>query len=683
MQAKVRYCALLAVLLLLCLAYLVCRGARAPRHRKARRSYLGGQGALATPSRPPNTTAACTMATCFDFSLCEGRDFLVYVYPVEEAVPPSTSYMKVLEAVRASPWHTPDPALACLFVLGLDTLDRDPLSQDFVRNLPSRLERLPTWRGGANHLIFNLYSGTWPDYAEDLSFSIGRAILAKASMAVENYRPGFDISLPLFHRHHPARGGAPGTATSNLFPVTTRHFLAFKGKRYVHGIGSDARNSLHHLHNGRDVVMVTTCKHGKNWREMMDERCEEDNAEYDRWDYEELLSNSTFCLVPRGRRLGSFRFLETLQAGCLPVILSNGWQLPLAELVDWTRAAVVIDERQLLQVTEVLHGLSKPQIHSMRQQTQVLWDRYLSSVEKIVWTTLEIVRARVAPHTSSPLHHWNSHPGALLLPSSPSPATTFTAIISTSPNLTLTSSSPIFRLIRAVSESSSVASIVVVWSSVVRPPPLQDWVRLGRLAPGTPLTIAPPSTSSISPRFHAASEAPTEAVLCLEEDVSLTTSEVDFALEVWRDFQDRLVGFPARGHWWDETRRRWRFDSRWTNEYSVVLTTAAFLHRRLAALFLTALPPALAAPRPACEHLLINFLAAHLTRLPPVKVTQRRVVRAGGREEWRGVQACMAQFVEGFGYMPLVRSQVRLDPVLFKDPVSNTRKKYRRMELVQ
>ena len=52
--------------------------------------------------------------------------------------------------------------------------------------------------------------------------------------------------------------------------------------RYLHGIGSETRNSLYHLHNGKDVVLVTTCKHGKNWRELQDERCEEDNEEYDR-----------------------------------------------------------------------------------------------------------------------------------------------------------------------------------------------------------------------------------------------------------------------------------------------------------------------------------------------------------------------------------------------------------------
>lgn len=35
---------------------------------------------------------------------------------------------------------------------------------------------------------------------------------------------------------------------------------------------------------------------------------------------------------------------------------------------------------------------------------------------------------------------------------------------------------------------------------------------------------------------------------------------------------------------------------------------------------------------------------------------------------------------EEFGYMPLVSSRLRLDPVLFKDPVSVLRKKYRSLE---
>ena len=58
----------------------------------------------------------------------------------------------------------------------------------------SRLERLPTWRGGQNHLVFNLYSGTWPDYAEDLSFDIGKAILAKVGCFAFDFIVTFTFS---------------------------------------------------------------------------------------------------------------------------------------------------------------------------------------------------------------------------------------------------------------------------------------------------------------------------------------------------------------------------------------------------------------------------------------------------------------------------------------------------------
>jgi glucuronyl/N-acetylglucosaminyl transferase EXT1 len=127
--------------------------------------------------------------------------------------------------------------------------------------------------------------------------------------------------------------------------------LFCQGKRYTYGIGSETRNALFHLHNGRDVVAVTTCKHGKSWRETKDDRCDADQAEFDRYDFTALMSESLACLAPRGRRLGSFRFLEALQYGCLPVVLSNGWVLPFSEVIDWKQAALFADERLLFQVS--------------------------------------------------------------------------------------------------------------------------------------------------------------------------------------------------------------------------------------------------------------------------------------------------------------------------------------------
>lgn len=54
---------------------------------------------------------------------------------------------------------------------------------------------------------------------------------------------------------------------------------------------------------------------------------------------------------------------------------------------------------------------------------------------------------------------------------------------------------------------------------------------------------------------------------------------MDFAFTVWQSFPDRIVGYPARSHFWDSGKERWGYTSKWTNDYSMVLTGAAIYHK--------------------------------------------------------------------------------------------------------
>ena len=410
-------------------------------------------------SKSPQT---CTMATCFDKSKCRiNQDLTVYIY--EEAFQnikykkSSTGnnwslYDRIVYIMKQSKYYTTNPETACLFLVPFDTLVRDPLDDEYyIHRMTEKISNLPHWNGGKNHIIFNLYSGTWPAYKEDLKFDFGQAILAKASFSEEFYRMGFDISLPLFKKDQTQFKGVeniftvsqqskakledPNTNTNAqsqtnflgpmlrnnqkplkiepLYPASRKYLLTFKGKRYLTGIGSETRNLLYHIHSPPDVVMLTTCKHGKDWEVYADSRCEEDNKMYETYDYDELLGNSTFCLVPRGRRLGSFRFLESLRASCIPVVMANSWVLPFEEVLDWSTALVAFDERARFQAPFRLREFKDDQIFDMRQQGIFLYHSYFSSLEKIILTTLEIIRERVFPEFKRPSWIWNNGNGVV------------------------------------------------------------------------------------------------------------------------------------------------------------------------------------------------------------------------------------------------------------------------------
>ena len=221
--------------------------------------------------------------------------------------------------------------------------------------------------------------------------------------------------------------------------------------------------------------MLTTCIHGNNWKigcktlECI-ERCDKDNAFYDKWDYWSLMTKSTFCLVPRGRRLGTFRFLEAIKAGCIPIVMANGWVLPFSEKIDWSRAVITWDERLFTDFEEIINAISKEEIYKMKQQIAWLYSAYFSSFEQIITTTLEIIKDRIFFDKSRNYEDWNNWPGALIKMNhftdnyplkTFSPIRYFTTVI----YVTEANAWNIYKQVDAVEKSGKSDQIFILWAS--------------------------------------------------------------------------------------------------------------------------------------------------------------------------------------------------------------------------
>ncbi|MEJ1282289.1 exostoses (multiple)-like 1 [Cricetulus griseus] len=261
---------------------------------------------------------------------------------------------------------------------------------------------------------------------------------------------------------------------------------------------------------------------------------------------------------------GRWRIIDTHASTCPwgkhceqdPGLHHPRWELPFSEVIDWTKAAIIADERLPLQVLTALRDMLPSKILSLRQQTQFLWTAYFSSVEKVIHTTLEIIQDRIWGTSAHPSLMWNSPPGALLaLPTFSTSLKDF----------------PFYHLQQGSSPESSFSALI--WVGVSSEPLL----KLIQVVAGSRYC------AQASDRFFPYGDISTNVILSLDAHSTLSTSEA------------------AEG------------------------------------------PGPVPEPQPLA-------------------------------------QDCFSRVAAGFGHMPLVSSRVRLEPVLFKDPVSVQRKKYRSLE---
>jgi len=113
-----------------------------------------------------------------------------------------------------------------------------------------------------------------------------------------------------------------------------KYFLTFRGKMRhgESGLNSHIRESIQKVFEEIKEPGVVV--------EILDGKTAGHDAGHD---YDDLL-NTSFALVPAGHGRWSFRLIEVMMSGAIPVIMADGLTLPLEDLIDWGKNSVILQE---------------------------------------------------------------------------------------------------------------------------------------------------------------------------------------------------------------------------------------------------------------------------------------------------------------------------------------------------
>ncbi|XP_037942690.1 exostosin-2 [Teleopsis dalmanni] len=616
-----------------------------------------------TQPRNPN----CSVWNCLNLYRCgqEGHNSLtVYIYPIKDYISEQNGksaytltkeYYEILKTIANSPYYTSNPNKACIFLPSIDLLNQRLTEPALVNRA---LASLDYWENGENHVLFNMLPGNNP-------INTDKSIVFGGSFNSWTYRSDFDISLPVWSPllHSIGKINYDSYLPKKYFVILGQLNILPEYFRIVKSLGQSHPD---------DVLVLEECQNN----EVKSFRCDA-NSEQKIFQYPNVLSNATFCLLARGSYLGQPDLIEMLAFNCIPVIAISNYIAPFEEVLDWSLASIRIREEELSSVMEILSSVTQFNILSLQKQGRWLYEKYFKDISTITLTALELLEERIFPHHSRTIRQWNAFENnvvtnPIFLPIFGQKSQGFTAVI-----LTYDRVESLYALIQKLTLVPSLQSMLVIWNNQQKlPPHLSSFPSITK-----PLKVIQTKANKLSNRFYPYDEINTEAVLTIDDDIiMLTADELDFGFEVWREFPDRIVGFPSRKHVWDNSTLRWHYESEWTNQISMVLTGAAFHHKYWSNIYTYSMPNEIKTwvdDHMNCEDIAMNFLVANITNKPPIKVTPRKKFKcpectntemlSADLNHMRERSACIDHFARIYGRMPLRSVEFRADPVLFKD----------------
>lgn len=518
----------------------------------------------------------------------------------------SLEFNRLLLAIVSSSYYTNDPRRACLFIPNIDLLNFDNIDIDHLKQI---LLSLPNYRqlNGTNHLLFIMLNNqiSKQNWLKDKRFMI-----ANGAVDDGNYRLNFDIAIPiysLFSRLY---------ETVDMKPLPFNEFKIGNIDRkwtiistQINSISNEyylnLLQRLESFYSNRMIMFGFNCTefnlpstdsslpiqfdvwNRSNWQ-ILSLYKETFICNYDRRmrvRYLDILHDSEFCLIMKSSQTLPL-ISDSLMAGCIPVIIDDNFVPVFQERIDWISISIRIREHSLNNLFDIINSISLERRQQIRMNALNIWNRYFRTIENITMTTLDIINERVYPRTKDIYTTFEDQFHQLVPLSfeffskgfnyiSPKNlnliSNGFTTVI-----LTYNRFESLNRVIQSVARVPSCQKILVVWNNQLERPPKKDqWTTVQ-----IPIQIITTKQNKLSNRFYPFNSIETEAIFAIDDDITmLNADEIEFSYQTWREFPDRIVGFPSRLHFWNNMTNTWNYDSEWKNKISLILTGAAFYHK--------------------------------------------------------------------------------------------------------
>jgi len=222
----------------------------------------------------------------------------------------------------------------------------------------------------------------------------------------------------------------------------------------------------------------------------------------------------------------------------------------------------------------------------------------------------------------------------------------------------------------SIAQCGAVAQIQIVWSDQSNPPP-----DLSIFAPHSRglVRFERHATDSLNNRFKPLTMITTEAVFSVDDDVLFSCDDLMFAFETWTMSKDTMVGFVPRLVTYESLLNRHEYKSWWftwwNGAYNLVLTKAAFFHRKYLAYYSMLSDEILMHinNHRNCEDIAMSMVVAKYSKSPPIWVSGKVKELGGvgissGSDHTKTRSQCIDHFNSVLGENPLVLSRHKYIP---------------------